>query len=755
MKKYISFLFFLVLMQNIYAQSLIFPQFPSDQVNDLYFLNSNDLILINSGGGIYKSHDGGTTWKLKAFYPEYRLNHIYFLNDCTGFITLKYDNTFLYTKDLGESWNEQEITTSDAIAVLPFSENILIKSTDYGIMRLNNFYNDWELVYQMPYYTDSTIIVDIFDKLNKVNDFDEPYGTINKFQKLPSGNVLAIADNRNAFNYNIKNDSLSFILRSKDSCLTWDTLWIGLKEFIKDISFTNDQNGWMISDTSIFKTTNGGLNWEKIKTGYDAAGYTNYASIYCKGNSAYILTYGSLLISTNSGNTWTNKTINIPLVSSVVFNDNNNGYVLANELLKTTDAGQTWASQNPYKQINIFDLDFISTKEGIAISNNGIYKTYDGGHSWSLKFTLNDVISNNPGIIKMTSESDGWLITYKNIYKTTDRGESWNNIVFPFANMWFNNAAFIDSNLAVITATEESVPGSHIYDSDDSFITTNGGKDWKKYSSNSKYFIKLKFTDPKHLWGISPTGMWVSYDTAATWKKIYGGDYLNGQFSFDFCDSLYGIITLSGNEALLTTDGGYSWKAFNKPIYNSPSDCRIIGTYVTGSQRIMETGDDGKIILTYLRRDGSVEYSSRQFSSTGMKLNTIDVFVEDNFPYVWIGGYGFSIVYRQYEKIVTDVEHNDLIPNEFTLSQNYPNPFNPTTVIRYQLPVAGNVSLKVYDILGREVATLVNEQKTPGNYEVTFDGNNLSSGVYFYRLQVYTPGRAGTFSQTKKFLLMK
>ncbi len=104
---------------------------------------------------------------------------------------------------------------------------------------------------------------------------------------------------------------------------------------------------------------------------------------------------------------------------------------------------------------------------------------------------------------------------------------------------------------------------------------------------------------------------------------------------------------------------------------------------------------------------------------------------------------------------VTDVEETNLsIPTEFSLSQNYPNPFNPSTVISYQLPVSGLVSLKIYDILGSEVATLVNEEKPAGKYEVIFNVEthrdaSLASGVYFYRLQ------AGSFIQTKKMLLVK
>ncbi|MDP2363991.1 MAG: T9SS type A sorting domain-containing protein [Ignavibacteria bacterium] len=104
----------------------------------------------------------------------------------------------------------------------------------------------------------------------------------------------------------------------------------------------------------------------------------------------------------------------------------------------------------------------------------------------------------------------------------------------------------------------------------------------------------------------------------------------------------------------------------------------------------------------------------------------------------------------------------------YALSQNYPNPFNPTTVINYQLPIAGLVTLKVYDLLGREIATLVNKEKTAGSYEVEFrssvGGHQLANGVYFYRLQVEDPstsqpaGRQGSgkvYVETKKMILLR
>jgi hypothetical protein len=89
------------------------------------------------------------------------------------------------------------------------------------------------------------------------------------------------------------------------------------------------------------------------------------------------------------------------------------------------------------------------------------------------------------------------------------------------------------------------------------------------------------------------------------------------------------------------------------------------------------------------------------------------------------------------------------VPNKYALSQNYPNPFNPTTTINYELQKAGSVSLKVYDMLGREVVTLVNEDKTAGYYSVAFDASRLSSGIYFYRLIT------GSFTEIKKMVLLK
>jgi len=99
--------------------------------------------------------------------------------------------------------------------------------------------------------------------------------------------------------------------------------------------------------------------------------------------------------------------------------------------------------------------------------------------------------------------------------------------------------------------------------------------------------------------------------------------------------------------------------------------------------------------------------------------------------------------------LLTDIKREVMIAKSFSLSQNYPNPFNPTTTISYSVPKGGNVSLKIFDILGNEVANLVNDYKSTGKYEVLFNSKELTSGVYFYQI------KAGDYISTKKMILMK
>ncbi len=175
----------------------------------------------------------------------------------------------------------------------------------------------------------------------------------------------------------------------------------------------------------------------------------------------------------------------------------------------------------------------------------------------------------------------------------------------------------------------------------------------------------------------------------------------------------------------------------------------------------------GKQLTWSSTNGGKFKYSTTETDKSGTSENKLKVSnvpgtmhrvtVTDNSNPPFIGNSNDIIVQISGSgiasgKIVDDefeIEYVEEIPENFSLMQNYPNPFNPITYINYQLPEAAMVSLVVYDVLGSEVANLVNGVKSAGYYQVMFDGSNLPSGVYFYRLQ------AGTFSETKKLILMK
>jgi hypothetical protein len=120
---------------------------------------------------------------------------------------------------------------------------------------------------------------------------------------------------------------------------------------------------------------------------------------------------------------------------------------------------------------------------------------------------------------------------------------------------------------------------------------------------------------------------------------------------------------------------------------------------------------------------------------------------------IWVTG-NYGLLLKSKDSILTSVEEKNTVPQNLILHQNYPNPFNPTTNIEYSIPSnvkleTSNINLKIYDVLGREIKTLVNEIQKPGNYKIQFDGSNLSSGVYYYRIKY------DSFVQTRKMLLLK
>ena len=154
-------------------------------------------------------------------------------------------------------------------------------------------------------------------------------------------------------------------------------------------------------------------------------------------------------------------------------------------------------------------------------------------------------------------------------------------------------------------------------------------------------------------------------------------------------------------------------------------------------------GEHGTIISTI---DGGQSWNY-QSSMTRDPINIV-TFIDENIGYV-AGAWG--TILKTTNGGITFVEEEEIneMPTDFTLSQNYPNPFNPSTKIQYSLPQSSNVIIKIYDILGNEIETLIKEEQPAGTYEVTWNAANLPSGIYFYHI------KTRYFIETKKMILLK
>ena len=205
--------------------------------------------------------------------------------------------------------------------------------------------------------------------------------------------------------------------------------------------------------------------------------------------------------------------------------------------------------------------------------------------------------------------------------------------------------------------------------------------------------------------------------------------------------------TGSGGIAI-TPDGEFAYVA------TPPSFVTVIAT---GTNTVVDTvGLADKPADVAITPDGAFAYvtingffgqRARIVTVIEIATNSVVTTVE-----VGVGPVGIAIT----PEPVTSVTDERAIPTDYVLSQNYPNPFNPSSAVRYELPKQSHVILKIYNLLGQEVATLVDEEKSAGRYEVSWDADGFSSGIYFYRLQTQTlSGQAGGFVETKKMVLLK
>ncbi|MBM2840807.1 MAG: hypothetical protein HW412_1335, partial [Bacteroidetes bacterium] len=362
---------------------------------------------------------------------------------------------------------------------------------------------------------------------------------------------------------------------------------------------------------------------------------------------------------------------------------------------RTTDGGNTWISAGAIGG-DIYALTALDANIALVAAYTGasarILKTTNGGLIWT---TTDNIAGGFYNAVEMNSPTTGlalgdpiagnWLMR-----RTTNTGTTWfagpTIPSLPNEIMWNNCLTLYDSLHGWFYTSPNSV-----------YRTTSGGTGWTKISTpplaGPVWFNQLTL-------GLSGPRL-RSTDAGGTWALTAG----------TIAETVTGISGMPGSENFWATGG-------NKVYYSS------------------NTGDSWS--------------NAPPYGYNGTRaLNHISMIRLGNITAGWAVGAGGTIV----GFIVGPDEVGDKseITHEYSLSQNYPNPFNPVTTIRYTIPVGtyGHTSLRVFDLLGREVATLVNEEKPPGAYQVTWDAHNFANGVYFYRLN------AGSFTIAKRMLLIK
>lgn len=743
---HIALLLFLPLL--IKAQTLLYPKITVDEVTDLVFMNQTEGILINKAGTIMKTTDGGFNWKIVKHYQGMELKELKFLDSNTGFV--RYFNGIIYTTDRGETWASQTIYLTDANTFLPVTKSVILKATNDGkIMRLDNFYNTWEEVFAVPTF--------VIPPEGCFGARIQPYGQINKFMKFSSGRILAFGTSNFAKARSIIKDSISYILKSDDTGKTWDTLWVGLKQAIYTSTFSDEKNGWMAYGKELYKTTDGGINWETINLGQ--LGSSAYRIFALDSQNVWGITGSSATTgkqffrSTDSGKNWIINTIDETETNQILFFNNSEGFLYGNKLLRTGDGGKNWNPVDNSSTGNVFSISFISAQNGFAVGNcsgkSYLFKTTDGGTTWEKTFTQEQ----DARQVKMINSSLGWLVCAYKVYKTINGGVTWEEPTSLKSNYSYEGITWLGDKHAILYNVKPN--SSEIYYN---YITNDGGQSWEKLPINNFIYPDLpynfQYLDKNHLYAMNRKGLWLTEDTTKTWKKLYDFTNMNPE-SFSFYDKNIGALFPDYFTGLITYNGGATWQQFDKVGGNRTSKCKMFAGYTKDQYYLFTAAQEGVIHYYIFNKNNETiaKYSLNSF--TKQSFMDIDVVVENKVNFVIMGGYGFTLLKYDAGASFVGIDSDQNVGTEYYLYQNYPNPFNASTNIKYALPASGFVSIKIFDVLGREVETLVNEYKQAGYYTVTLNASGLersgemTSGIYFCRMS------AGNIVKTNKLLLLK
>jgi hypothetical protein len=320
--------------------------------------------------------------------------------------------------------------------------------------------------------------------------------------------------------------------------------------------------------------------------------------------------------------------------------------------------------------------------------------------------------------------------TYNDIMTSTDNGNLWEHYHNGLGDGY--------------PAWDFLIEGNSIYASGYGvYYSSDNGANWIRYTSGlpPSPIVRSITRKGSKLFAATFNGVYYSEDNGLNWNVA--GIGLNDYKLW--CIVTSGDNILAGTDTsgiFISTDDGSTWSKLQNDFANA--QVRFLATY-------------GNFVLAGFGFGWGIFISSDNgftWTDKGQGFAPLYTFVLDvtgNSTYLFAAG-GVTGFYRRplSDLGITSLDQTSLAtPEKFLLSQNYPNPFNPSTKISWQLPTGIHQTLKIYDVLGNEVATLVDEYREAGSYEVEFNAGNLSSGIYFYKFQ------AGSFIETKKMILLK
>ena len=573
------------------------------------------------------------------------------------------------------------------------------------------------------------------------------------------------------------------LFRSTDYGNSWTEL-LSNADFV-----TADRSGNIYvarSDSTVLRSTNEGETWSISANGLRNKGVYSVQAILQTSILAIATDRtsfaDSLFLSTDRGATWTSRGPKTPYGLDYFCSDPQGGFIFRTgyyEIRRATDFGSTWTTiyNNPSTNHRL-TLAFDTLRHLFAATNYGIIRSSTWGDTWDtlshgFKAPLVTSLLNTShgltlagtyghGAFRSTNGGNIWLpmsdaggqfgehpngnlfCTNVGLRRSTDGGIVW---TLRHVNTEPNGSSFpnnisIDSNGVIIAGGGFTPDYAHNYPR--VWKTSDEGSTWSiLYSTSTEGSLTSLITTPGGLIiaGLRSGTIMRSTDGGATWLTNAAG-LPTDDYAVVLLSTLSGHI-FAGTAAhglFRSSDNGAHWQ----PSSSGLTDISIKTIVVNRIGHLFVGTNSAGVFRSTDGGNGwfSVNSNLTDLSVLSLSLDTSGCL---------FAGTGSSGVCRTTSS-TTSVEKPGEIPSAFWLDQNYPNPFNPTTTISFQIPnhkPQTLVSLKVFDLLGREVATLVNEEVKPGSYERVFNAEGLASGVYLYRLQ------AGNFVQTKRLVLVR